>query len=881
MDLATPILAAALPLATTMMVCPTTHNDWDWQQTFAGYYTCAFNEFGVRGILDNVVAILESNNTDFRFSYAEVGFLREYLTEYPAKAPAFNNMEQFSLLGGGITSPDNQVTHSEVFIRNYLTGREYLDSVNLTHTIFPVAWLPDDFGHSPQLPVLIEALGMKAIGLSRVPGSPQPTPCNATQTTAANICGNGTTFRWSGRDNSSVLTHFMPDTYAGITGFEPMDAHAGMTEFLSDYGDCVWPGGTVFAPQGGDWQFPDGDPVPLGYNWTGVPGPLNSSVTGQLATFAEYYDTLMKPSTVIGNFTLFAENYWTGYFASRPQLKINHYEAAQLLLGAEVLGSILTVYNGTTPDMQASLNNKIAAGWDLLVPSTHHDFVAGTAPDSVYDCGTNCGTCNISNPFPGDVLDSKGQLYMSNQTVALARDAMSAALGQLSATIQWTTQQNIVPVVVFNQLGLDLPNTAMVEMDDPTGGKVAYEVIVDGTASPVQRSWNGQIAVPIPPSPPQPINNSTFIFGNGAVSLTLVQAFGWAIENLTIGNKSYVQLGAPANHIGVWQDDGNLYQFGMEYVDGDCGTGTFALHSSLTASGSATLLENGPVRWRFNATLSDTFGNLYSTQYDLVRGETLVRINTTGAAPHQLGGGSSVLASFPMRTAEGATAFAMEYGTAYFWEDREPQKSWNGLTFRASHDFAQLITTQGGSAVAAVYHNGIPAWTINATTSTLHGVLLRNTPATGRGAFGTDNGTHSQYYTLDVLPQLAETGYPLRTSLYAHTPLRTLPLNLTQPVLKLPQEAQLASITPLDSVLAVGKTKNNKLVLRIQRSNPADEDVNIELPWRFNQPIPPPPNPSIVSALETPIDSAPPVETSRSSTSFLANRVLMTLEVPL
>ncbi|KAJ7809822.1 glycosyl hydrolases family 38 N-terminal domain-containing protein [Mycena leptocephala] len=834
MDLATPILAAALPLSTMMMVCPTSHNDWDWQQTFAGYYTHAFNGFGVRGILDNVAAILQSNNTDFRFSYAEVAFLRQYLVNDTKKAAVFNNAEQFSLLGGGITSPDNQVTHSEVFIRNYLTGREYLDSVNLTHTIFPVAWLPDDFGHSPQLPVLIEALGMKAIGLSRVPGSPQPPLCNATQTTAANICGNGTTFRWSGRDNSSVVTHFMPSTYYGISGPDPAPAHAEMTKFLDYYGDCVWPGGTVFATQGGDWQFPAGGPVAGGYNWTGVPGPLNSSVTGQLATFAEYYDTLMKTPTAIQNFTLFAENYYTGYFASRPQLKINHYEAAQLLLGAEVLGSILTVYNGTTPDMQASLNNKIAAGWDLLVPSTHHDFVAGTAPDSVYDFGTNCSSCNITNPPPGGVLDSNGQLSMSNQTVALARDAMNAALAQLSATIQWTPQQNIVPVVVFNQLGLDLPNTALVEMDDPTGGKVAYEVVVDGTTSPVQRSWDGKLLFqvpgmlsmeykvlqlralgsPAPPFPPQSINTSTFIFGNGAVNLTLVQAFGWAIGNLTIGNKSYVQLGAPANHLGIWQDDGNLYQFGMEYIEGSgCGTGTFALHSSLTAAGSATLVENGPIRWRFNATLSDTFGNLYSTQYDLVRGETLVRINTTGKAPQQTGGWS-VLASFPMRTAEGATAFAMEYGTAYFWEDREPQKSWNGLTFRASHDFAQLITTQGGSGVAAVYHNGIPLGRLTRPPLRCTAFCCATLLAASAGRKETI-----------AAPTRNTTPWTFYRSSQKLTPLRALPLNLTQPVLKLPQEAQLASITPLDSVLAVGKTKNNKLVLRIQRSNPADETL--------------------------------------------------------
>jgi alpha-mannosidase len=903
MDMSTAVLHTAFPLATTMMVCPTTHNDWDWQQTFGGYYTCSWNDFGVHGILDSVAAILQSNDADFRFSYAEVAFLRQYLNDDPGKVDVFrDNMERFCLLGGGITSPDNQVTHSEVFIRNYLTGHEYLDSLGLADNIFPVAWVPDDFGHSPQLPVLVEALGMKAIGLSRIPGSPQPSLCPEKQLAAADVRGNGTSFYWPGRDGSSVLTHFMPETYYGISNFDPTNAHNGMTEFLAQCSDCVWPGGTIFATEGGDWQFPNssvpgGNPSSL-YNWTGVTGALNSSITGKLATFAEYYDTLMTNPTTLRNFTLFAENYYTGYFASRPQLKIDHYKAAQLLMGAEVLASILTIYNGTTPDMQASLQAKIGAGWDLLVPTTHHDFVAGTSCDEVYYSGGNCGNqnCATPNPPPGGVWDSKGQLSMSNETVTLARDAMSTAMDQLSIVVQWTPEQNIIPVVVFNQLGLNLPDTAMVEMDDPSGGTVAYQVVVDGAVGTVQRSWNGKLLFqvpgmlsmaykvvqlrpllgPTPPFLPQSINSETYLFGNGAVNLTLVQDSGWAIGNLTIGNRWYVQPGAPANRIGLWQDDGNIYQFGMEFIAPQgCSTGTFAPNSSLNATGPASLVENGPIRWRFNVALNDTFGNLYSTQYDLVRGETLVRINTTGAAPHQPGGWS-VMASFPMRTADGATATALEYGTAYFWEDREPQKSWAGPTFRASHDFANLVTTQGGTAVGAVYHNGIPAWTINATT--LHGVLLRNTPGGHRGAAGTDNGTHSQYYTLDVQSQLANTGHPLRTSLYAQTPLRAVPLDLSQDASKMPAAAQLASVTPLDVVLAVGKTTNGSLVLRVQRSNSTNQDVEVDLPWRFNTSGP---LPSIVSALETPIDSAPPVTTSKASTFFRANRVLMTLEVPL
>jgi hypothetical protein len=207
----------------------------------------------------------------------------------------------------------------------------------------------------------------------------------------------------------------------------------------------------------------------------------------------------------------------------------------------------------------------------------------------------------------------------------------------------------------------------------------------------------------------------------------------------------------------------------MEYMQ-NCDMGIFAFNSSVNSNGTAQLVENGPIRWRFNATLKDLFGNSYATQYELIRGESLVRINTTGAAPQNEGW--TVMASFPMQAADGSRGTVLEYGTASFWEDREPQKSWSGPTFRASHDFAQLATTrQNSTAVAAVYHNGMPAWTINGTT--LHGVLLRNTPGTDRAASGTDNGVHSQHYTLDVQSSLANTGYPLRTALYAHTPFHS------------------------------------------------------------------------------------------------------------
>lgn len=896
-----------------MIICPTTHNDWDWQQTFEDYYTTAWSGYGVQGILASVATILGSTtspDTEFCFSYAEVGYLRQYLTDNPDSAAVLSAAgNRFCLLGGGITSPDNQACHGEVFIRNYLTGHEYLKSVGLLDNVFMVAWLPDDFGHDPQLPVLIEALGMNSIGLSRIPGSPQPTLCPSKQPANDYVRANGLSFYWSGSDGSKILTHFMPATYYGITsGLSNSDMQDtqgiqdGVQDFLdNNYDGVLWPGGTIFATEGGDWQFPvssaTGGTADGAYDWIDVNNVNISSSSGdvtaacRLGTFADYYNALMQTPGDIPAFTLYAENYWTGYFASRPQLKIDQYQSAQLLLGAEVLGSILTVYAGTPPQDRAQLLQAIAAGWNLLVPTTHHDFITGTSPDNVYQ---------VPNAPSNPVWDSAGQLPMSSQTVTLATDAMNLAMSQLADTVAATPGTNETPVVVFNQTGRDLPDTALVEMADPSNGTNDFQVRVGADIGPVQRSSDGTLLFQVPgmrsmayqvvylvatgpataPMQPQNVIGDYAFTNDNVVNLTLSQNTGWAITQLTIGDNSYIQPDGPyANRIGVWKDGGNLYQFGMEFMS-DCGQGEFEFESFLTGA-EGQLVEAGPIRWRFIGHLNhEGTRKPYTTQYDLIRGERLVRMTTTGAAPN-ISPGASVLTAFPMQTPAGETGGVLEYGTSYYWENRNPQQSWNGLTFRASRDFAQLATASG-DAIAAVYHNGIPAWTIEG--SVLLGCLLRNAPGTQRGASGIDLDTHTQTYTLDVETQPAVTGYPLRTALYTQTPLHAAVVSATTSA-KMREAAQLASVNQPDAVLRVAKMNppaddnGRNLILRVQQATTDTQQLDIHLPflesgglivW-----------PSIVTALETTPENPPKVSFSGTTASFQANRALWTMQVPI
>lgn len=886
-----------------MLICPTSHDDWDWQQTFEQYYSTAFTGCGVAGIFDSVTSIFAGTSTAdqaFCFSHAEVAYLRQYLDDNPTKAAVFQGAgARFCALGGGITSPDNQVCHGEVFIRNYLVGHAYLKSVGLYDQTFFVAWIPDDFGHDPQLPVLLEAMGMKAAGLSRVPGSPQPALCPEKQLTAAEVQTKGLTFRWPGRDGSSVITHFMPSTYYGITNYGLSSATSSTSAFLGAHGANTWPGGLYFAVQGGDWQFPQNGATPCGtlsgaYEWQSIVGATvtggSVTVSTSFGTFADYFTQLAATGASLARYPLFAENYYTGYFASRPQLKIDHYASAQSLLGAEVLGAILALHGGaaqaTTP-----LGQEIDSAWQLLVPTSHHDFVTGTSPDTTYKGPTGSTTKG---------WDANGQLAMSKRARSLAEGALALGLSELAGAVQASPSQGETPVVVFNQLGLDLPATAIVEMADPSGGSIQYRVRVGSTYGPVQRSSAGTLLFQVPglrsmaytvvylsaaPAPAKvsgigPVTGDGHL-DNGTVQLTLSAANGWAISALTAGGESYLQPGALANALQIWTDEGNIYQFGMEYIESSgCGTGKFEAEGSALETGAGAVVEAGPVRYRFSGSLTDSkSGIVYTTQYDLVAGEALVRITTTGAAPQRDGPiqGTSVLASFDMQTAQGEVGNVLEYGTSYSWENRSPARSWSGLTFRATHDFAELVA-EDGPAVAAVYHDGIPAWTIDG--STLLGCLFRNTPGGNRAASGTDSDPHTQSYTLDVRPSRASTGGPLRTALYASTAVRAAVIGESTGTM--PTSAQLASVAQSDAVLRVGKVSGSppdlaRLVLRVQKTGDGTEPLEIDVPSLARHPGA---AVEILTALETRPDRAPPALHIRGTTiQFDADRAVWTLQI--
>src|SRR3954470_23313908 len=92
-----------------MIVCPTSHLDWDWCSTFSQYEQLGPQDGQpydtATDIVLNGVADLLKSTPSFCFSLAEVGFLRAFVERYPEQLEALvaADSEHFLLMGGGIT----------------------------------------------------------------------------------------------------------------------------------------------------------------------------------------------------------------------------------------------------------------------------------------------------------------------------------------------------------------------------------------------------------------------------------------------------------------------------------------------------------------------------------------------------------------------------------------------------------------------------------------------------------------------------------------------------------------------------------------------------------------------------------------------------------
>src|SRR3989441_7115202 len=191
-----------------------------------------------------------ASGAHYYYSVAEMGYLQRSVGARPARRDSLRAVGQdLRIVGGGITSPDSLLPPGEAFIRDYLVGKTWVDA--MLGLAIRQAWVPDDFGHDPQLPIVLEAMGFEGVGFGRVPGVARATQSLGFTppdpgSIAAGLLRHGPDFVWRAADGAAVVAHWMPG------------------------GDCQ--GG--FNLGGGPGHYaPDGGPRPIADDGKALPTP--------------------------------------------------------------------------------------------------------------------------------------------------------------------------------------------------------------------------------------------------------------------------------------------------------------------------------------------------------------------------------------------------------------------------------------------------------------------------------------------------------------------------------------------------------------------------------------------------------------------------------
>ena len=340
------------------------------------------------------------------YSIECVFFLRLYWEGRPRQQDAVRqlvNEGRLRLTSSGVTTADTILPRAEAILRDLLLGQEWLRSNGMVQET-PLAYFPDSFGGSPALPSLLRAAGFSQAAMTHIDGALHPSSYHEVLfrrfprpgSSAARLMKQERCldFIWRGRDGAEVLCHWnrhgynQGDTLAyrglgrgGLNTFaipDPSDRNVSgkvrrFARQLIPYSRTPY----LFCAIGGDFIDPTPDLVALldRYNQRHYPSTGVWAVNAGLDDYLALVDCHREVLPVL---ELDPNPCWTGFYATRPTLKRKCRDLVDLLLLAEQV-SLLPQNEGQAQRVARAIED----AWWHAAASNHHDFITGTAADSV------------------------------------------------------------------------------------------------------------------------------------------------------------------------------------------------------------------------------------------------------------------------------------------------------------------------------------------------------------------------------------------------------------------------------------------------------------------------------------------------------------------
>ncbi len=372
------------------------HWDTNWLQTSEEYFRGR-----IEPILAAVLAALAQDPLRI-YCVESVFFLKLFWERHPEARERIRHLierRQLRLLSSSFTTPDTLLPHPEAILRDFHLGQEWLRAAGLS-VVPRTAYFPDNFGHSPHLPSLMRAVGVDAVGITRIDGMyfiasdyRRKGDFPRTGSTAARLMKELKTldFVWRDDDGAEVLCHWNAFTY--FQG--DMLAHAGIVRWSGHVAAVPWRTRGHVARRIAGFVRQLGPLARTPYALCPIGMDFNDPIHG-LRELLERYNRERFPETgtwvvLAGLDDYFAligchrdalpilavdpNPYWMGFYASRPELKQRPARIARSLLLAESLSAL------APPD--PPLEGALREAWLSLVLMNHHDAITGTSPDRV------------------------------------------------------------------------------------------------------------------------------------------------------------------------------------------------------------------------------------------------------------------------------------------------------------------------------------------------------------------------------------------------------------------------------------------------------------------------------------------------------------------
>ncbi|XP_028162979.1 alpha-mannosidase 2-like [Ostrinia furnacalis] len=413
--------------ALNVILLPISHVDSIWKRSFEHYHNNTVSK-----IISNIVKKLQFYNK-LTFTWNEVSHLSQWWKRTSQKSRSvlrkLVKSGRLEITTGGWVQSDEASTHLFGLVHQLIEGHQWLKN-HLNYTP-KVGWLTDSVTHSPTMPYLLSAAGISKFIITNVHYSWEQflaefqisdfiwiqnwdndkntaNPLNQ----ELNKIGN------ERYPKNSVLTHYLQFNYdnfkacgpnknvcSGEFDFNKLNKNTDIHTYnvkqkseklLEQYSKTgtISPHNVVIAPLGGPYRYEFQTEFDYQYNnYQKLADFINLNTDIYKAnidfgTPSDYFNTILSKHkaypTLQGDFLNFADiksgspAYWTGFFTSRPLLKILIRRLQSTLRSTEILLTFAINYNVFTRHNSTSLLELLTKARETVARLQDRHVVGGT-----------------------------------------------------------------------------------------------------------------------------------------------------------------------------------------------------------------------------------------------------------------------------------------------------------------------------------------------------------------------------------------------------------------------------------------------------------------------------------------------------------------------